>query len=208
MRLHGCSLSAISGRHDLTANSPFLWLLTTSLPPPSKWPRVLGAGVVLQMYQLGLCSSTLHFDWFVVFWNGLCLPPTLLSFRIVYHHNRIVTRWGKSNIDSGPKYLDYSELLGMGKLSLYESQFGGKWSWEAGSLCVLMVLEECRVPRDLMIWEEIQSRSQDSWFIWIKLNELKLRSFYVFLFNCLCCGSCGCVFEIEPLTLVGPLQFG
>lgn len=50
----------------------------------------------------------------------------LLSFRIVYHHNRIVTRWGRSNIDSVPKYLGYRELSVMEKVSLYKSQFGGK----------------------------------------------------------------------------------
>lgn len=53
----------VSGRHNLTANSPVLCLLQSFCPDSHRDPSAMGAGILLLMCQLGMSFSTLHFDW-------------------------------------------------------------------------------------------------------------------------------------------------
>lgn len=155
VRLHGCIISAISGRHDLTANSLFHQLLTTSLPPPSKWPRVLGSGGVLQMYQLGLHSRHSAF-WLVCGFLKWSLSASEVAFfqdslppQQDSHTLGKVKYWLCAQVSWLQRAVCYGESE-----SIRKSVWAGWGGREAGSLCVLLVLEECGVPGDLMIWGE------------------------------------------------------
>lgn len=100
--------------------------------------------------------------------------------------------------------------------SIQKSVWGEKRSREAGSLCVLMVLEECGVPRDLMIWGKTEADFKIvglyewNWMNWnydhfIRFGLIVCVMVHVDVYTH---AHTILFFEIESLTLVGPLQFG
>ena len=69
--------SDVSGRSNLTANSLFLSVYNLSIHSSAKMPKPQGTGTVLQVYLLGLNSTTLHFDWL---WFYLMVSVAKISF--------------------------------------------------------------------------------------------------------------------------------